>query len=226
MGGHIMGIDCKAYIKPVARIEDIFKTAAILLGAEKVIRNSDNNEYQVLDLKPDAFKVSIGSLSTYENNYISNYDSFMSLIVSDRFGNNDMFFIQPQNNSKGEMYFSARSTPIAIALASKLIDIFGGKLYSSDADMNLDKEVMTGVWKTKFTDNEDQGFIAKNKFLINLKTLSPQDIKDAQKICGYTYDNDEINELSDRFRKYAPVELATKLEKTLEGKAYVKKKKI
>jgi hypothetical protein len=210
-----MGADCRAYIKPIAKVEDILQVAAILLGSEKVVREThhDGQQYDVVNLGKDSLKVRPSvSGSVDKQGYITNYDNFLSVVVKSNIPNQEfanMFFLQPNTNSSGATYFSARSNAKICALGLKMIEIFGGKLSPNDQESTEGiVTVKKGTWNKLWTDNEDEGFVAKHKFFKELQPLNEAYLTKGRAIAAYSMDDVEFKELVEHFQTQAnPVEV-------------------
>lgn len=223
-----MGADCKTYIKPIAKVEDMLQVAAILLGSEKVVHETshDGQQYDVVNLSKGSLKVkSSVDGSVDEQGYITNYDNFLSVVVKSHAPNEEfanMFFLQPNTNSSGATYFSARSNAKICALGLKMIEIFGGKLSPDDQESTEGiVTVKKGTWSKLWTDNEDEGFIAKHKFFKELQPLNEADLIKGRAIAAYSMEDIEFKNLVDYFKA-----LATPVEVTETNKTITTKRKI
>jgi hypothetical protein len=207
-----MSDDCRAYLNPVAHLESIAHVSARLLGIPVHIEHSVSEKFTVLRVPslsylPTAHNsqglpaiIEISCANTNEpwqkddKNYYSKYK-----------GEAYHISIHLQANSKGELLFYNRASPIMQALAHKLVDIFGGTLYATDKNWYAKKithQVKKGTFLPFYVDDEyegDEGFVAKHIFYQQTQAIPSSLIRYYQNISPYPYTPDELQQKLYRF---------------------------
>lgn len=186
-----MGVDAKAYINPIAPIDDVVKVMGLLLGApvDKTQRNT-YNIIQVNDIQISLPLAQSDKNSSYPRFNAKDFYPMLSIDLPLANGKKHHVGMHLHADSSGRYLLMSRSTVLNIALYTQLINIFGGHLIASDCDGEVSIKVAKGRWKKLWTDDEDEGYIQKNQFLEQLKTLTYNDLVDAMNIAVYEFEDD------------------------------------
>lgn len=221
-----MSDDCRAYLNPVAHLESIAHVSARLLGIPVNFEQSVSKKFTVARVP------SLSYLPTAQNsqglpaiieiscaNTTEPWKKEDTAYYNKYKGEAYHISIHLQANSKGELLFYNRASPIMQALAHKLVDIFGGTLYATDKDWYAKKiahQVKEGTFLPFYVDDEDEGFIAKHAFYQELKAIPSSLIKHYQTISPYAYTPDELQQKLYRFVEIEYNNLTSSVNQNLE----------
>ena len=232
-----MGVDCKAYLNPIAPIEDVLKVCGILHGVEKKIRtiepqNRTEKAFDVVDLFP-GLRIRPGSLSkTDKDGFMNNFDGFLTIEINSMTHLNHRFSLHMHSNPLGQTLYYAKSNPKNVALGKKLVEIFGGKLIAQDSSDKVQLTVKKGIFRQFIPDDDtdsdaNEKYHAKEIFFKELNPLSPDEILSARKIAGYELEEKDFSEMIMHYQSYQALIMAKHLDEVLPDKpGNLKKAKI
>lgn len=232
-----MGVDCKAYLNPIAPIDDVLKVCGILHGVEKKIRTIEPQDrkdkpFDVVDLAP-GLRVRPGSLNkTDKDGFMDNFDGFLTIEINSMTNLNHRFSLHMFSNPLGQTLYYAKSNPKNVALGKKLVEIFGGKLIAQDSDGKVQLTVKKGIFRQFIPDDEqdsdvNEKYHAKEKFFKELNSLSPDEVISARKISGYELEEKDFSEMIMHYHSYQSLIMAKHLDEILPDKQdKIKKAKI
>jgi hypothetical protein len=215
-----MGVDCKAFINS-AQPEDVLKVCAILHNVKKKIKIHDTGN-PIVDLEP-SLKFKLGFGKPDEQGYMTDLSSRLQVEIDINKDFSHSFALYLNSNSKGQLQYYARANVKNIALGIKLVQIFGGEFIPSDSNDNVLFENKNPLFKPEWTDNEsDVKHFAKNQFFADLKSITKEDILEAEKHSAYKLDDDNRHILD--FYPHQAEFIYNKLDKDLDPKTEAKRK--
>lgn len=204
-----MSNNCKTYINPIAHLDAIAHVSARLLGVPVHFGKSKSGEFIVatvpsLSYRPSAEnnkglpQIMVISMAYTDDIWNKNEEFFYEKYKGEAFHIN----IHLETNSKGQLLFYNRATPVMQALSHKLVDIFGGTMYADDRAFEkkiITHEVQTGSFLPFYVDDENEGFVARQAFYQNLHAIPSSLIRHYQTVSPYPYEPDELQNKLYRF---------------------------
>jgi hypothetical protein len=200
---------CKTYLNSLAHFDCIAHVSARLLGVPVHFGQSKSGEFTVATVPSLSYRPSAQnnkglpgiieiSMAYTEDTWTKDEKYFYEKYEKEAFHIN----IHVETNSKGQLLFYNRATPVMQALAHKLVDVFGGTMYADENDFDrkiITHEVQTGSFLPFYIDDENEGFVARHAFYQNLHAIPSSLIRHYQTISPYPYEPDELHNKLYRF---------------------------
>jgi hypothetical protein len=216
-----MSVDLNAYLNPVAHIEDIVTVAGLLFGCKKVIKdNSSENIPPFISINGSSIAIPLLIPTTKDqetmNPYYQSFSNMLSIKLINPFDTMHLS-LHLDVNSYGQKLLIMRSTVLNVALASKLVEIFGGRFIPKDSMKDI-CQISEGTFLPFFVDDGNEGFLQKHEFFNSIYPISASDILQANNICGYTAEEGELPLLISQFSQLHADLLDSKLPSKINEK--------
>jgi len=201
-----MGIDCKILLPLHVKAKNVFYVIHKSVGTEFIQRTFDKDQWHGREVKkiPTPFD---GTLPSNKENpwflepknpiSIEKYDFDYSLLrftFQDICGNHYDWMFHPETEYEDGKLLNPGSSVLAVALAKRLVDFFGGHAIYQDSDDEISYQINPKKalypTKTKEQSSDDRWYQFYNA-LNSVQLVTVKELESAQQYSGYFTDRDK-----------------------------------